>query len=93
MLQRNLSFWELPRQTIFGFDQQKTATAVLRGDADVGLIRSDLLSLLDQSADPLLRSSSFKRARPAARPPPSRAAPPPARPRVARFSCEGTSPR
>lgn len=57
---RNLSFWELPSQTIFSFDQQKTALAVLNGEADVGLIRADLLSLLDESADPRLRASSFK---------------------------------
>lgn len=60
MISRNLSFWELPSQTIFSFDQQKTAMAVLHGQADVGLIRADLLSILDQSADPLLKSSSFK---------------------------------
>ena len=49
MVQRNLSFWNLPRAVIFSHNQNSVAGDVYAGLADVGMVRTDLLEGLQKA--------------------------------------------
>ena len=60
MAAQNLSFWSLPAQHLYAPDQSAVVADVLRGSADVGMVRTGFLETLAAAPGSTLSLAAFK---------------------------------